>query len=41
MNRRDTRKLANQVRADLTGHKVLDPGYWAAAAPAGERAVEA
>ncbi|MFJ9518566.1 hypothetical protein ACIRPK_09910 [Kitasatospora sp. NPDC101801] len=34
MNRRDTRRLADQVRADLVGRKPLDPGYWAAAAPA-------
>ncbi|MBB4944647.1 hypothetical protein F4556_000182 [Kitasatospora gansuensis] len=40
MNRRDTRRLADQVRADLAGRKALDPGYWAAAAPSGGQAVE-
>ncbi|MFC9324360.1 hypothetical protein [Kitasatospora sp. NPDC057015] len=33
INRRDTAKLAKQVRADLRGRKPLDPGYWTAAAP--------
>lgn len=41
VNRRDTRKLADQVRADLTGRKPLDPGYWAAAAPNEAPSIEA
>ncbi|MER5641480.1 hypothetical protein ABT095_31620 [Kitasatospora sp. NPDC002227] len=31
VNRRDTRKLAGEVRADLTGRAPLAPGYWDAA----------
>ncbi|AUG82151.1 hypothetical protein CFP65_7580 [Kitasatospora sp. MMS16-BH015] len=33
VNRRDTRKLAGEVRADLTGREPLQPDYWAAALP--------
>ena len=33
INRRDTRKLAAQVRADLRGNPPADPSYWTAAAP--------
>ncbi|BFV55150.1 hypothetical protein KCMC57_up02540 [Kitasatospora sp. CMC57] len=40
MNRRDTRRLADRVRADLAGRAPLDAGYWAAAAPGAGRAVE-
>ncbi|GAA3036723.1 hypothetical protein GCM10020229_55110 [Kitasatospora albolonga] len=34
MNRRDTRRLADQVRADLAQRIPPDPDYWTAAAPA-------
>ncbi|MET9615189.1 hypothetical protein [Kitasatospora indigofera] len=34
INRRDTAKLARQIRADLRGRRAVDPGYWTAAAPA-------
>ncbi|MFD5086528.1 hypothetical protein ACFWOG_28305 [Kitasatospora sp. NPDC058406] len=33
VNRRDTRKLAREVREDLKGRLPVDPGYWSAAAP--------
>lgn len=33
INRRDTRKLAKAVRADLRGRIPADPSYWTAAAP--------
>ncbi|GAA2156992.1 hypothetical protein GCM10009760_58600 [Kitasatospora kazusensis] len=35
VNRRDTRKLAAQIRSDLRGRPPADPDYWAAAAPPG------
>ncbi|MFC1434709.1 hypothetical protein ACEZDB_29115 [Streptacidiphilus sp. N1-3] len=38
VNRRDTAKLAQEIRRDLRGRPPAEPGYWAAAAPA--RAVE-
>ncbi|MFJ8431609.1 hypothetical protein ACIQ9P_09925 [Kitasatospora sp. NPDC094019] len=34
VNLRDTRKVAREVREDLRGRRPVDPGYWAAAAPA-------
>ncbi|MFF7638275.1 hypothetical protein ACFZB9_34780 [Kitasatospora sp. NPDC008050] len=34
LNRRDTRRLAAQVRADLRGRAARAPGYWEAAGPA-------
>ncbi len=33
INRRDTRKLAAQIRSDLRGRPPADPGYWTAADP--------
>ncbi|MFC8453770.1 hypothetical protein [Kitasatospora sp. NPDC057223] len=33
INRRDTRKLAGEVRADLRSSPPTDPAYWTAAAP--------
>ncbi|MFF2614580.1 hypothetical protein [Kitasatospora sp. NPDC058046] len=33
MNRRDTRRLAGEVREDLRGRRPADGAYWAAAAP--------
>ncbi|MFJ6619810.1 hypothetical protein ACIQOW_19810 [Kitasatospora sp. NPDC091335] len=33
MNRRDTRRLADEVREDLRPRRPADPGYWTAAAP--------
>ncbi|MFD5438466.1 hypothetical protein ACFWJ4_40740 [Kitasatospora sp. NPDC127067] len=33
MNRRDTRRLAGEVRTDLRGRRPADGGYWADAAP--------
>ncbi|MEU9077141.1 hypothetical protein ACFYUY_26035 [Kitasatospora sp. NPDC004745] len=33
MNRRDTRRLADEVRADLRARRPVERGYWAAAAP--------
>jgi len=35
LNRRDTRRLAVQVRTDLQGRTPADAGYWTAAAPGG------
>ncbi|MEU3574198.1 hypothetical protein AB0E96_38195, partial [Kitasatospora sp. NPDC036755] len=34
MNRRDTRRLADEVREDLRGRRPVDGDYWAATAPA-------
>ncbi|MGW3041313.1 hypothetical protein ACWC9T_15035 [Kitasatospora sp. NPDC001159] len=39
VNRRDTRRLAGKVRADLRTRPPTDRGYWAAAGPAVEGAV--
>ncbi len=43
MNRRDTRRLAEEVRADLRSRPPADRAYWAAAAPVvkGETAPDA
>lgn len=37
VNRRDTRKLAQEVRDDLRARRPVDPGYWSAAAPPASR----